>query len=573
MTNDEGLGTEGSGLRTAGRPSVPNTQPSVRAADPEPLGAAPRERTSVDKGVVLLPAVGPADLSPILVGALTVMGGLLASKLLGLVRNVVISNQYGASREYEIFLAAVSMPDLVFQVLAGGAVGAAFIPVFTEYLRESERRRAWLLTSGLMNLAVLVLGGVAIPLAILAPLATSALVPGWSPEDQARTAGLTRIMLVSPAIFAISTLATSALNGVRRFALGAAAPLMYNLSLIGAALLFRPLGADALAGGAIVGALLHLGIQVPGLVRVGMRYTPTLALHLAGTREVGRLMLPRAIGLGVTQLNQLVNIALASFLVAGSIAYLNYAWMILMVPLGVVAMGVSTAVFPTLADQRAASQTEEERRTFLFAGRLILYLTVPSVVVLIALGHPVVALLFQRGEFTAGDAAATAYTLAWFAIGLPGHAWIEIADRVFYADRDTATPVRVAATAVAVNLALGLLLMRTPLSYGGLALANSLAALLEAATLTTLLLRRTRWGTAELLGFGGRVAFAGAVMAAVALSLQHLLGGYVDPGHWTGQAALILGAGGGALALYVGSCRALGVDDGPRAIALLLRRA
>jgi putative peptidoglycan lipid II flippase len=279
-------------------------------------------------------------LRAVLGAALIVMGGFVASKLLGLIRNIVISYQYGATREYEQFLAAISVPDTVFQVLAGGTVSAAFIPVFTAYLSAGRGSAAWRLMSGLTNLALLGIGSIALILALAAPALASLLVPGWSQVEQQEVARLARIMMISPVIFAISALATSALNGAKRFALATAAPLMYNLALIAGAIFLRPWGAEGLAYAAVVGASLHLAVQVPGLLRLGARYTPTLALDLAGTREVIRLMVPRVFTLGVSQLNLLVNVALASLSVPGSVAYLSYAWLILMVPLGVVGMGM-----------------------------------------------------------------------------------------------------------------------------------------------------------------------------------------------------------------------------------------
>jgi putative peptidoglycan lipid II flippase len=505
-------------------------------------------------------------LATIVGAALIVMSGFIASKLLGLVRNIVISHQYGASRDYELFLAAISIPDTLFQVLAGGAVSAAFIPVFSSYLSEGQRTRAWQLTSALMNLGVVVLGAIAVILALFAPSLMALLVAGWPAEDQARAAALTRIMLISPVVFAVSALATSALNGVHRFALAAAAPLAYNLSLIF-------LGAEGLALGAVIGALLHLGVQLPGLIHVGMRYVPTFGLDLAGTREVAKLMVPRVIGLGVSQLNQLINILLASFLIQGAVAYLNYAWLLLMVPLGVFAMGLSTAIFPTLAEQSAQSRTEEERQTFVFGLRVILYLTIPAATGLVVLGRPIVGLLLQRGEFTAEDAAATALVLGWFAIGLPGHSVIEIVDRVFYAERDTATPVKVAAGAVALNIALSLILMRTGLTFGGLALANSIAALTEATILTVLLNRRLHWLRAsEVLGFGWRIGLAAVAMGVVAMLLQGIIAPSVDAAHWTGQLALVGAVTAVAGVAYVGFAHLLGVRDARRVVSLVVRR-
>ncbi len=519
----------------------------------------------------------------VLGAALIVMSGFVASKLLGFVRNVVISYQYGASREYETFIAAISLPDMLFQILAGGAVGAAFIPVFTGYLADGSPTRAWRLTSALITWAVLGIGVIAIAFGIAAPAVMTVLVPGWHAEDQRRAADLARIMIASPVIFAVSALMTSVLNGTKRFALAAMAPLMYNLSLICGALFLRHLGAEGLAIAAVVGALLHLLIQVPGLIAVGMRYTPTFGLDLDGTREVGKLMVPRMIGLGVNQVNQLINVTLASFLVAGSIAYLNYAWLILMVPLGVFGMGISTAVFPTLAEQverqkhsrgsEEAAERDEEASTFLFVLRIILYLTVPAAVALIVFGRPLVGLVLERGAFDATAATATAVAVMWYAIGLPGHSVIEIVDRVFYADRDTATPVKVAAGAVALNLTLGLVLMRTPLSYGGLALANSLAALVEATVLSVILHRRTGWVRPRtLLAFGWRIGLAALSMAVIAMLLQGGLALHVDASATPGRAIVLLVAALLSGLSYIGVSELLGISDARRVAGLLHSR-
>ena len=219
-----------------------------------------------------------------------------------------------------------------------------------------------------------------------------------------------------------------------------------------------------------------------------MRYRFGIDLRHPGVREVLRLMGPRMIGLGVTQVNQLVNVVLASFLVVGSIGYLNVAWLMLMTPL-VLAMAVSTAVFPTLAEESASNHPDAVREVFLISLRTILFLTVPMAVGLMTLGEPLIRLLFEYGAFTAESTSRTNWALIWYAIGLAGHATVEIVDRVYYALHDTWTPVKAASLAFGINLVLGLVLMWTPLNYGGLALANSLAALSE-ATLLMLLIRR-----------------------------------------------------------------------------------
>jgi putative peptidoglycan lipid II flippase len=459
------------------------------------------------------------------------MLGFVASRLLGLVRNMAILSQFGAGREYEAFIAAIAIPDLVFQVLAGGAVGSAFIPVFNSYFARGRESDAWRLTNSVMTLAFLITLPVAILLGFLArPLVEYVVVPGWDTDSKDLTAHLMRIMLISPVIFAISGFGTSVLNSFQKFAWAALAPIFYNLSIIVAAFVARPLGIgiQAVAVGVTVGACLHLLIQVPALLGQGLRYRPMVDLALEGVRQVGRLMAPRMIGLGVVQLNQLMNVVLASFLVVGSIGFLNVAWLMIMSPL-VLAMAVSTAVFPTLAAESALERREEVRNLFMLAFRMIVFLTVPASIGLIALGEPVIRLLFERGEFDPQSTRMTASALQFYALGLVGHAMVEIVDRVFYAFHDTWTPVRVALTAIVTNLILSLILMRTPLNYGGLALANALAALAEGAALVWLVSRRMAVETGQgldlaALGKGlGRIVLAALAMGAIVLALRDLL--------------------------------------------------
>jgi putative peptidoglycan lipid II flippase len=471
-----------------------------------------------------------------------------------------------------MFLAAVVLPDTVFQVLAGGAVGSAFIPVFTAHWSRGDKTGAWQLTSSLANLAVLAMGTVAAALALAAPIVAGVLVPGWDPAERERTANLARIMLASPVLFALGTLATSALNGLNRFALAAAAPVVYNLSLGAGAVFLRALDVEGLALAAVAGALLHLAVQVPGLLRVGMRYSFTLGLRLAGTREVARLTVPRVLGLGVSQLSQVVTVALASLLVAGSIAYLSYAWLILMVPLGVAAMAISTAMFPTMAQEMALQHREEAQRTFLLGLRLILSVSLPSAAALIVLGNPLVALLLERGAFAPEAGSATAFALAWYAVGLPGHATTEIVSRAFYANRDTATPVRVLVGAVGLNILLSLLLMRTGLTFGGLALANAIAALAEATILTALLQRRLGWFRGTDLSFVARLVIATALFAAAAAFAGALLTPWVDARHWAGQLVVLAIAGGTGSVAYLTALWALGAGHLRGALPLLFQR-
>lgn len=462
----------------------------------------------------------PSRTSQLARAALVVFVGFLASRALGLVRNMVVLSQFGTSREYEAFVAAIQVPDLVFQVLAGGAVAAAFIPVFKSSWISSQRQ-AWRIASSAINLALLATGAVALALAFLAGPLADVLVPGWDPPSRELTARLMRSMLVSPVLFAASAFAASILNAFQRFALAAAAPLVYNLSIIAGVLLLRePLGVYSLAVGVVAGAALHLLVQVPGLVRAGMRYAFLVDLAHPGVRAILQLMLPRMLGLGVTQLNLLINLLLASFLAAGSVGFLSVAWLVLMSQVAV-AMAIGTAVFPTLAEASASREGEELRRIFYLALRGILFLSIPAAVGLVVLGEPLVRVFFERGEFTPESTRRTAYALTFYALGLAGHGVIEIADRLFYSLRDTATPVLAACGATALNLLLSLLLMHTTLDYGGLALANSLAALAEAGALVYLLRQRLPRLDLDALAAGIlRILAASLLMGSLVLPLR-----------------------------------------------------
>jgi putative peptidoglycan lipid II flippase len=490
--------------------------------------------------------------------ALVVLTGFLASRILGVVRSMVIAAHFGTGVEANAYVAAITVPDTVFQVLVGGAVGSAFIPVFQTYVARDNKREAWRLTSSVINLGVLVAGGTSLVLAIFAPQVMNVLVPGRDEEFRELAASLSRILLITPAIFAASTFCASVLNSYHRFAVAALAPLVYNLAIIGGAyFLSDPLGIYGLAIGAVIGALLHLLIQLPALSRLGMRWRPIVDFGHHGVRQVARLFAPRVLGLGVVQLNKVLSgVLFASFLVAGSMAYLDYAWLMIMTPLAL-AMAIGTAVFPTLSEASALERGGQVRQVFQVSLRMILFLTIPASIGLMVLGEPVIRLFFERSQFTAESTSATTYALVFFAIGLAGHATVEIVDRVFYAVHDTRTPVLVAVLAIALNVVLSLVLMQTPLNYGGLALANSCAALVEAFVLIRLVTWRLPELTVDNLGTACARSLAaslimGLPVAWLAAQLDPLLRGYGT----LGQAVLLLicvpfGAGLYALASFV----------------------
>jgi putative peptidoglycan lipid II flippase len=497
------------------------------------------QRPGLGEGAALTPAM--ERMRRLAQAALVVLTGFMLSRLLGLVRNIVIAAHFGTGQQYDAYVAAIALPDLVFQVLVGGAVGSAFIPVFKRYQAEGEQAGAWHLTSSVINIFVLVAGGSALVLGILSRPIMDIWVAGEDAQFRDLVASLTRILLISPAIFAASTFCSSILNSYHRFAVAAMAPLLYNVAIILAAVfLSEPFGIYGLAVGAVLGASAHLLIQLPFCLRLGMRWRPTVDLAHAGVHEVVRLFAPRVLGLGVVQLNQVLSgIVLASFLGAASIGYLNYAWQMMMMPLAL-AMAVGTAVFPTLSEESALHNSARFQQVFLLSLRLILFLTIPASIGLMVLGQPIIRLFFEHRQFGPESTAGTSYALVFYALGLAGHATVEIVDRVFYARHDTRTPVLVATSAVALNVVASLVLMQTPLGFGGLALANSVAALTEASLLIWLISQRMPAIRLDALGLSAvRVLAASLVMGLPVAWLSALLDPLLRPQGLPGQAVML----------------------------------
>jgi len=474
---------------------------------------------------------GPLTGTQIARAALVVMAAFVLSRLLGLGREVILAYVFGATPEYGAYLAALQLPDTLFFVVAGGALGSAFIPTFTAALATGDRDAAWRLASAVINLILLLLVALAVLAWIFARwIVVNLLVPGFTPSQQLLAAELMRIMLLSPIIFGLSGIVMGILNSHQRFLAAALAPSMYNLGIIGGALLLSDsMGVRGLAWGVVAGAALHLGVQLPGLVRVGARYSRVLGLRDPGVREVARLMGPRVLGLAVVQLNFWVNIFLASSMAPGSVAALKRGFAVMLLPQGVIAQSVATAVFPTFSALTARGETVGLRRTLGQTLGAVLFLALPATVGLIILRVPIVRIIFERGLFTPEDTAATAWALLFYALGLVAHSLVEIITRAFYALHDTLTPVWVGGGAMALNVIFSLILIRfigspgslTMGAFGGLALANTLATALEGFGLLWLIRGRLR-GLDERRLLSG-LARAGMASLGMGLALAGLL--------------------------------------------------
>jgi putative peptidoglycan lipid II flippase len=419
------------------------------------------------------------------------MATFLASRLLGLLRDVLIGAQFGTSGSYDAYVAAFRIPDIIYTLIAGGILVSAFVPTFTDYLAREDRPGAWRMASAVINLVTLVLIVAAIIAALFAePIMRYLLAPGFSPAQQQLAVQLMRLMLIPPIIFGISGIVMGILYAHQSFWLPGLAPSMYNLGIIAGTLLLAPtLGVYGLAIGAISGALLHLLVQIPGLIKVKARYTFRLSVFDPGVQEVMRLMLPRLFGVAVVQLNFLVETSLASLLSTGAVSALNYAWRVMLTPQAVVAQSVATAAFPTFADQYSRGQLQQLRSSLAATIRSILFIAIPASIGLLVLCQPIIELVFQRGKFTEESTALVAAALGAYALGLIGHSGVEILVRAFYALHDTKTPVLLGILSLVINLIISLSLINV-LGVTGLALANTIAALIEMMLLIVMIRKR-----------------------------------------------------------------------------------
>ncbi len=489
-----------------------------------------------------------------IVGAVLVIGlSFLGSRLLGAARAVVIADQYGTSVELDAFWVAMRLPELVFQLLAGATLAAAFIPVYTRVFQQRGESAAWRVASIVLNWVLIGTIALAAIIFLTAHWIVPALAPGLGEDSGVQDAVmadaifLTRVLLISPILFAVSGMITGMLHARRHFLLPGISPMLYNLAIIlGALLLPAELGVEALVIGVIAGSGLHLMIQLPALTAVGARLRPRLNLRDPDVREVLRLMGPRMLGLAAAQINLIVLTFFGSLVGDSSISALNFAWLILMFPVGVFGMSLATAIFPTLALRAVSGGPAAVRELVSRSLRFSLFLAIPASVGMLLLRESIVSTLLEHGAFDAAATQLVSDALLFYSVGLFAHAAIEILSRGFYALGDTRTPVSLAVGSMLLNLVLSAALVG-PFELRGLALALSIATISEALALFVLLHVRLDFGlfTRPLFGSLGKTIAATVIMAqlvfVLVLALDQAAG--IDPGSPLTLALGVIGGG------------------------------
>jgi putative peptidoglycan lipid II flippase len=431
-------------------------------------------------------------------GAVVVMGAFVLSNVLSLARQILSSQTFGASATLDAFYAAMRLEEILFNLVAGGALASAFIPTLAEFLEKDDRKGAWQLTSAILNLVTIVLGVASVLIAIFAPVVVRyVLAPGYGAAQRALTVELLRIVMLAPAIFGISGLLMGVMNSHQKFLLPALAPSMNWIGqIIGLVFLVPSMGIYGFAWGAVLGAVLHLLVQLPGVIRLpAARYWARLGLKDKAVQQVGRLMGPRVLGVAIVQLNFLVNTMISSGLSEGALSAVTLGFGIMMMPQLVIAQGIAIAALPTFSALVARNELDDMRSSLASVLRMVVLLSVPASVGLIVLRVPIVAMAFERQNFTAENTQMVAWALLWYAVGLVSHSLLEILSRAFYALHDTKTPVTVGVIAMGLNLVFSLIFPGMFegigwLALGGLALANSLATTIEVVVLFVLMRRK-----------------------------------------------------------------------------------
>jgi putative peptidoglycan lipid II flippase len=533
----------------------------------QPSGAEPRPSVTRNAGVV--------------------SAAIMASRVLGLIRDQVFAALFGAGLQYDAFLTAFRIPNLLRDLFAEGALSAAFVTTFSQVLAKKGEAEAFRLSNRVATLLVFILGAISIVGWFAAPAIVELLAPGFFdvPGKAGLTIHLTRIMIPFLLFIALAAKAMGILNALHRFGVPAMASAFFNVgSIIGGLFLGFVLGPhiglgaiEGMAYGTLFGGFLQFAFQWPSLRRVGFRYRPMFDFNDPGVRQVMALMGPAIIGAAAVQINIFVNSNFASSIIDpatgrvgnGPVSWLNYAFRFVQFPIGAFGVAISTATLPLISAAAARKESVEFRRTLAHSLGLILLLCIPSAAGLIVLGEPIVGLVFEHGRFTALDTHQTSAALAAYAIGLAGYGGVKVLAPAFYALDDALTPMLVSLGSVIVNYIMNYLLVG-PLGHVGLACSTSAVALVNFGLLLALMRRRLgriegRRLTSSLL----RISLATLVMAAAVYLAAIAPAGYfpfIGFKLYLAQVAIGIVA---AAAVFYAACRAVGVEELNEALGAL----
>jgi putative peptidoglycan lipid II flippase len=428
------------------------------------------------------------QISSITVAALLVAMSSLVSRFLGIFRDRILAGEFGAGDTLDVYYAAFRVPDLIFNLLVLGALSAGFVPILTGLIKDQECRRGWLfnkcpnkdvwkVASNVLNILALTILALSLVGIIFAPALMKIVVPGFTPEKQALTACMTRIMFLSPVFLGISSVLGGILQSFKRFFVYSLSPILYNIGIIIGAIYFVPIwGIKALAWGVVFGAFLHMLVQVPTIWYLGFKYRPRIDFKDKEIRKIGIMMVPRTLTLAITQINLLVITILASMLASGSLTVFNFANNLQSFPIGIFGISFAVAAFPTFST--LAFDKKKLIENFSRVFRQIIFFIIPSTVLLFTLKAQIIRVILGTGEFGWTDTILTINTLEMFAISLFAQASLPLLIRVFYARHDSKSPFLIGLLSAVINVFLSWYLGKK-MGVSGLALGFSIASIIN----------------------------------------------------------------------------------------------
>ncbi len=510
----------------------------------------------------------------IVAAALIVGISSLVSRLVGLFRERVFTTTFGAGDTFDAFVAAFRIPDLIFNLIVIGALSAAFIPLFTAKLvgKQSKSAEAFDFATSVLNLMLLVVAGLSLLYAALAPQLVPLITPGFMGEKLELTIRLSRIMALQPILLSVSFVFSGILNSFKRFTVYALAPILYNLGIIAGVVWLVPMmGVAGLGWGVVLGGALHMIIQLPSTLYVGFRWKPQLVSSRADMRALWIMMLPRVFGLAAQQVNLLVVTLLGSGLLAGSISAFHLANNLQYIPIGIFGIAFAQAAFPTLSEQMARGQTVAFRDTLTKSFRYILFFVVPISAFFFLLRAQIVRVLFGDGAFDWEDTILTFETFKFLIISIFAQATIPLLTRGFYAQHDTKTPVVISVIAMVINVVLAFMLAPVA-GVQGLALAFSIAAMVH----LSLLLGAFHWrlggfNDKEVIVSLSKVVAATLVASVIVQALKYPVAAFVDMARFWGVFVQLVLTSLAGIGTYFLICWLLKSDE-LRVLQRLIRR-
>jgi len=462
---------------------------------------------------------------------------MVISRILGYARDVVLYNIFGQNRITDAYNAAFSIPDFLYSILVGGALSSAFIPVFSSYIAREEKDEAWQVASIVLNWVMLLLSFGIIICFVFTPQLIDLLVPGFDAEAKKLVITLTRIMLFQTVFMSLSGITQGILHSYQHFTAPAVGSMIYNLFIVGlGALLAGPIearfpgyGVASFSIGVVTGSLASFAVQLRALRKIGIHYSWSFNFRHPGVQRLISLMIPILIGLSVSQINGFVTQGLGSSLSDGMIAALRTGQRFMQLPIGIFAIAIGIAIFPTLTSTAALNQIDEFKKSMSLGVRSVMYITMPSAVGLAVLSEPIIRVMFEfGGEFTAEATTAAAQALVFYCFGLVGYSVTHVLSRSFYALQDTRTPVIIGIVSIVANVLFSLLLVG-PLQHRGLALAYSLAGIIQCGLLLLFLWRKLQHiDLRNMIISFFKTAIACVAMGAIAYGSAMVLGNALD---------------------------------------------